>query len=52
MIDWRFVYGKNPYLQIVSKSEALDIDDIEDYKMCEALNSYLNNSYVRAKGDM
>ena len=37
MIDWKYFYGKNPYIEIISKKEALDIDDIEDYKMCQAM---------------
>ena len=32
-----FLACKNPYIEIISKKEALDIDDIEDYKMCQAM---------------
>lgn len=35
--QWRFVYGKKPYLVVLSKKDSLDIDDAVDFKVCEAL---------------
>jgi N-acylneuraminate cytidylyltransferase len=35
MINWKFVYGKKPYLYEVSKYEAIDIDDKLDFKFAQ-----------------
>ena len=35
MIDWRFVYGKKPYLFEINKVEAIDIDDESDFRIAE-----------------
>ena len=35
MRDWGFVYGPDPYLLSVSKTEAIDIDDMYDFEMAE-----------------
>lgn len=37
MIEWRYLYGKNPYLFILDKKEAVDIDDAEDFEVAKAL---------------
>ena len=37
MIDWKFVYGKNPCLCILDKKEAVDIDDANDFEIAKAL---------------
>ena len=37
MRTWRFVYGKNPYLVKLTKREGLDIDDMDDFRICETL---------------
>lgn len=37
MQSWRFVYGKRPYLVKLTKREALDIDDMDDFMICETL---------------
>lgn len=37
MINWKFVYGKNPYVYILNKKEAVDIDDAEDFEVAKAL---------------
>lgn len=37
MQKWRFVYGKNPYLITLPKKQALDIDDMEDFKVATSL---------------
>ena len=35
MVDWKFVYGKNPKLIEISKFEAIDIDDKFDFEFAE-----------------
>lgn len=35
MIKWRFVYGSNPFLCEVSKTEGIDIDDQFDFEYAE-----------------
>lgn len=37
MIKWRYLYGINPYLVILDKKEAVDIDDAEDFEVAKAL---------------
>jgi N-acylneuraminate cytidylyltransferase len=37
MVNWKYFYGKNPYLYILSKKEAVDIDDKEDFEVAKAL---------------
>ena len=37
MIQWRYLYGQNPYLHILNKREAVDIDDQEDFEVAKAL---------------
>jgi N-acylneuraminate cytidylyltransferase len=37
MVEWRYIYGKNPYLHILNKKEAVDIDDAEDFAVAKAL---------------
>ena len=37
MINWKYLYGKHPYLQILSKKESVDIDDEEDFETAKAL---------------
>lgn len=37
MIDWQYFYGKKPFISILSKREAVDIDDAEDFAIAEAL---------------
>lgn len=37
MIQWRYLYGPNPYLHILNKREAVDIDDQEDFEVAKAL---------------
>ena len=48
MEQWRFVYGKKPYLISLTKTQAQDIDDMDDFRMCEALND--NRKYVGGGG--
>ncbi len=35
MIERRYLYGTNPFLLEVDKSEAIDIDDEYDFKVAE-----------------
>ena len=35
MIEWKFVYGKKPYLFELDKVEAIDIDDEYDFQIAE-----------------
>lgn len=37
MIDWQYFFGLKPYRLIISKREAVDIDDKEDFLIAEAL---------------
>lgn len=37
MLSWSFVYGPNPYLYLLSKAEAVDIDDEADYLLAKVL---------------
>lgn len=37
MIQWRYLYGHNPYLFTLNKKEAVDIDDAEDFEVAKAL---------------
>lgn len=37
MADWKFVYGKNPYLYQITKEAAIDIDDEVDYITAKTL---------------
>ncbi len=37
MIEWKYLYGKNPYLYILDKRESVDIDDREDFEVARAL---------------
>jgi len=37
MIQWRYLYGKKPYLFVLDKKEAVDIDDAEDFEVAKAL---------------
>lgn len=37
MIKWSYLYGKNPYVYILSKKEAVDIDDAEDFAIAKVL---------------
>lgn len=37
MIEWKYLYGKNPYLYLLNKREAVDIDDAEDFEVAKAL---------------
>lgn len=37
MQKWRFVYGPKPYLVTLSKKEAIDIDDMDDFKIASSL---------------
>lgn len=43
MHKWRFVYGKKPYLITLSKIQALDIDDNEDFEMADVIYKKKNN---------
>lgn len=36
MKKWKFVYGKKPFLIPLTKQQSLDIDDADDFKVCEA----------------
>ena len=46
MIKWKFLYGKNPYLFILNKKEAVDIDDAEDFEVAKALLKGGNNEII------
>lgn len=35
MIDWGFIYGKNPFLFSIPKKDAIDIDDMTDFEIAE-----------------
>lgn len=35
MIDWGFIYGKNPFLFSIPKNDAIDIDDMTDFEIAE-----------------
>lgn len=37
MIEWSYLYGKHPYLYILDKKQAVDIDDAEDFEVAKAL---------------
>lgn len=37
MITKKYFYGKKPYLYELSKIESLDIDDLDDFEICEAI---------------
>lgn len=37
MLKWRFVYGHKPYLYVLDKKEAVDIDDADDFEIAKAL---------------
>lgn len=37
MIEWQYFFGLKPYRLIISKREAVDIDDKEDFLIAEAL---------------
>jgi len=37
MIDWKYFFGLKPYRMIISKREAVDIDDKEDFLIAQAL---------------
>ena len=37
MINWKYFFGKRPYLQVLTKKEAVDIDDAEDFEIAKAL---------------
>lgn len=37
MLKWRFLYGENPYLFVLNKKEAVDIDDEVDFEIAKAL---------------
>ncbi|MBR4356078.1 MAG: hypothetical protein IKP96_05920 [Elusimicrobiaceae bacterium] len=37
MAEWKFVYGKHPYLYTLTKKEAVDIDDADDFEIAKAL---------------
>lgn len=37
MIEWKYLYGKNPFLYVLTKKEAVDIDDAEDFAIAKAL---------------
>ena len=37
MIKWSYLYGKNPYVYILDKKEAVDIDDAEDFAIAKTL---------------
>lgn len=39
MARWKFVYGKKPYLVKLTKREAIDIDDEEDFLMAESISN-------------
>lgn len=41
MARWKFVYGRHPKLIEISKFEAVDIDDISDFKLADFI--YKNN---------
>lgn len=48
MIDWRFVYGPNPFLFEVNKYEAIDIDDKYDFEIAEMIfNKHFRNKEGR-----
>lgn len=37
MIDWQYFFGLKPYRMVISKREAVDIDDKEDFLIAESL---------------
>ena len=37
MQDWKYLYGRNVYVYVLSKKEAVDIDDAEDFEIAKAL---------------
>ncbi len=37
MIEWKYLYGKNPYLYILDKKQSVDIDDSDDFEIAKAL---------------
>lgn len=37
MVEWNYQIGPNPYRMPISKSEAVDIDDAEDFAIAKAL---------------
>jgi len=37
MIKWKYVYSNNSFLYVLSKREATDIDDAEDFEIAKAL---------------
>ena len=36
MIDWKYLY-RNPYIYVLTKGEAVDIDDAEDFEIAKSL---------------
>lgn len=37
MIEWKYLYGANPFLCMLTKKEAVDIDDADDFEIAKAL---------------
>lgn len=37
ILKWKYLYGEKPYLYILNKKEAVDIDDEEDFEVAKAL---------------
>lgn len=37
MIEWRYFFGLKPYRLVISKKEAVDIDDKDDFEIAKAL---------------
>lgn len=48
MAEWRFVYGPDPYLYEIDKTEAIDIDEEIDFAMAEYY--YLQQKKIRETG--
>lgn len=46
MIEWKYLYGKKPYIYILDKKEAVDIDDAEDFEVAKALLRGANHENI------
>lgn len=51
MIEKNYFLGDNPYKFVVSKREAVDIDDAEDFAVAASLYDYYNNTSDNHKKD-
>ncbi len=50
MVNWKFVYGKNPKLIEISKLEAIDIDDKSDFEFAEFVYKKQMKTLTNARG--